>query len=84
LLELLPFVQSLDIDSGRDLAVARAVRIGKKYELVYSDHFTCLLSFSNLPRRQEAKEQKQVVWNLAKVGGWDQYKLLTDEYSETL
>jgi hypothetical protein len=82
--ELLPFVQKLVIDSGRDMAVARAVKMGRKYELVYSDHFTCLLSFSNLPRRQEAKEAKQVVWNLAKAGGWDQYKLLTNEYSQAL
>ena len=25
-----------------------------------------------------------MVWNLAKGGGWDRYKLLTNEYSEAL
>ena len=69
--ELLPYVQNLEIDSLRKMAVARAVKIGKKYQLVYSDHFTCLLTLSNLPRRQEAKETKKVVWNLAKEGAWD-------------
>ena len=82
--ELLPYVQNLEIDSLRKMAVARAVKIGKKYQIVYSDHFTCLLTLSNLPRRQEAKETKKVVWNLAKEGAWDKYKMLTDEYSKAL
>ena len=82
--ELLPFVQKLVIDSGREMAVARAVKMGKKYKLVYSDHFTCLLTFANLPRRQEAKEARKMVLNLAKEGGWDQYKMLTNKYSEAL
>jgi hypothetical protein len=82
--ELLPYVDNLVIDSKREMAVARAVKMGKKFKMVYSDHFTCLLTFNNLPRRQEAKETKQVVWNLAKEGGWDQYKILSDLYSEAL
>ena len=67
--ELLPYVQNLVIDSGREMAVSRAVKLGRKYKLVFSDHFTCLLTFANLPRRKEAKEAKKVVWNLAKEGG---------------
>ena len=82
--ELLPYVHNLVIDSGREMAVARAVKMGKTFKMVYSDHFTCLLTFTNLPRRKEAKKEKKVVWNLAKEGGWDQYKVLTDVYSEAL
>ena len=82
--DLLPYVQNLVIDSERKMAVARAVKIGKKYKLIYSDHFTCLLTFTNLPRRKEAKEARQVVWNLALEGGWDRYKELTDVYSKAL
>ena len=74
--ELLPYVQNL--------ALSRAVKMGRKYKLVFSDHFTCLLTFANLPRRKEAKEAKKVVWNLAKEGGWDKYKMLTDGYSQVL
>ena len=81
---LLPYVRSMKIDSGRVMAVSRAVKVGQNYEKVFSDHFTCLLTFNNLPRRQEAREPKQVVWNLAKEGGWDNYKVLTDIHSEAL
>ena len=47
--------------------------------LVHSDHFPCLLTFDNLPRGQDAKEDKQVKWNLAKKGGWEHYKKVSDE-----
>ena len=83
-IDLLPYIKNLIIDSERNMAVARAVKIGKKYKLVYSDHFTCLLTFNNLPRRKEAKEAKKVMWNLALEGGWDQYKIWTDVYSKAL
>ena len=82
--ELHPYVRSLVIDSARQMPVARAVKTGKTYKMVYSDHFTCLLTLGYIPRRQEAKEEKKVVWNLAKAGGWDQYKELTDYYSKAL
>ena len=35
--ELLPHVSKLRIDSGRDMAVAWAVKCGQKYKMVYSD-----------------------------------------------
>ena len=33
---------------------------------------------------RERKEEKRVVWNLAKEGGWEQYSLLSEKYSEVL
>ena len=77
--ELVPYVSKLHIDSERNMAVARAVKCGGKYELVYSDHYTCILTLNDLPRVQERGEEKQVVWNLAREGGWAGYKVLTKE-----
>ena len=82
--ELRPYVQSLVIDSRQELAVSRAVRVGRGFELVPSDHFTCILTLTNLPRVQDRKEENQVVWNLSKEGGWDKYKTLSDKYSDVL
>ena len=82
--KLLPYVSTLKIDSDRNMAVSRAVKIRQKYERVYSDHFTCILTFHNLPKGKEEKVEKKVVWNLAKEGGWDKYRLLTDQYSESI
>ena len=63
--ELLPFVSKLVIDSKREMAVGRAVKMGSNYQMVYSDHFTCLLTLADLPREKEIKQQKQTVWNLS-------------------
>ena len=82
--ELLPYVQSLVIDSKREMAVTRAVKVGTRFKEVPSDHFTCILTLTNLPRVQERKGEKQVVWNLEKEGGWNKYKILTDKYSKNL
>jgi hypothetical protein len=81
---LLPYVQSLVIDSERKFAVTRAVKVGRMFEEVPSDHFTCILTLTNLPRVQDRKEEKQVVWNLSKEGGWDRYQTLSDKYSDAL
>ena len=32
----------------------------------------------------DRKEEKQVVWNLSKEGGWDRYQTLSDKYSDAL
>ena len=58
--ELLPYVSKLTIDSGRKMAMSRAVRRGKSYDLVFSDHYTCLLTFNDLPRRREGKGIKML------------------------
>ena len=82
--QLLPYVSSLKIDSDRCMAVSRAVKIGQKYEQVFSDHYTCLLTFQGLPKGKEGKTTKKVLWNLAKEGGWEKYRILTEQYSHSL
>ena len=82
--ELLPYVKDLVIDSKRDVAVSRPVGMGTSYRQVYSDKFSCVLTLTDLPRARERREEKQVVWNLSKEGGWERYRILTDKYSEAL
>ena len=82
--ELRSYVRNLLVDSNREQTVSRAVRKGSKHEHIYSDHYTCILTLDNLPGVRERKEEKQVVWNLAKEGGWDQYSLISKEYSKDI
>ena len=82
--ELLPYVKELFVDSNRKFAVSRAVKMGNSYKQVFSDHFSCFLTLTDLPRVRERRAETQVVWNLGKEGGWDKYKELTDKYSEAL
>ena len=80
--ELSPYVQKLHIDSERKIPIARAVRTGSTYQLVYSDHYTCLLTLTGLPRVREGRKQRKTVWNLGREGGWENYRKLTEEYKE--
>ena len=82
--ELLPYVNNLMIDSNRELAVGRAMKLGNTYKTVFSDHFTCILTLKDLPTVQNTKSEKTAIWNLAKEGGWTKYKELTEEYSKSL
>ena len=82
--ELRPFVKNLYIDSDQRMAVGRVTRDGPNYHVVKSDHYTCILTLTNLPRVRETNKEKQIIWNLAKEGGWTRYQKLTEDYSETL
>ena len=59
--ELLPYVEKLVIDKDRKITPARAVKEKKKYKLMYTDHFSCLLSFKDLPKRKETVKDKTTV-----------------------
>ena len=80
--ELWPFVQKLVIDRERNFTPARPMKKRGKYKLIYTDHFSTLLSLKDLPRRQKDKEEKRVMWNLAKQRGWEDYKKLTNKYNK--
>ena len=83
--ELRPHVSKLLIDSRREMAVSRLVKQGRKVRRVFSDHFTCHLTLSGLHRRQKRRDQnKEQRWNLAKEGGWERYKELTEAGNEKM
>ena len=41
-----------------------------------------MLTFTGLARVKEEQEEKRMVWNLRKEGGWSKYKEVTDSFSE--
>ena len=82
--ELWPYVQKLVIDRDKNITPARPTKKKGKYKLVYSDHFSTLLTLKNLPRRQNVKEEKKRMWNLARENGWEEYKRITNKYSDKL
>ena len=84
--ELLPYVGKLEIDSERKLGIARVEKSKKKGKprLVYTDHFPLLLTLENLPLAKEERKEKVVKWNLAKEGGWLEYKEESHNSTERL
>ena len=82
--ELRPHVTSLVIDSERKFTPSRVVKRKGEAKQVYTDHYSALLTLTNLARGKDMMEGKQLRWNLAKEGGWSRYKELTDEYAEKI
>ena len=76
---LYDFIVTLKIDKEKIMTPHRSV--GKNKKLVYTDHFTLLLMFKNIPINPKRKSivEKQTVWNTNKPAGWDTYKELTDD-----
>ena len=72
------------IDSKRECTVGRAVKVEDSYQTIFSDHYTCILTLENLPYIHEKKTENTSVWNLAKEGGWDSYKELTEKYADSV
>ena len=80
---LRPFVKEMKIDSEKEITVSRVKKAKGKQEVVFSDHFSVLISFKNLPRKKLV-EEKKCIWNLKKDNGWAKYHELTEMYSESL
>ena len=54
--ELLPYVDKLVIDKERKIKPTRAVKEKKKYKLIYTDHYSCLLSLKDLQKKEKIKD----------------------------
>ena len=57
--ELWPYVNKLVIDRDKKFTPARPIKRKGKYRLIYTDHFSTLLSLKDLPRRQKEKAEKK-------------------------
>ena len=84
--DVVPYIRSLEIDSKRKIDIARVDRNKKRgtFWLVYSDHFPVVLTLNNLPLAKEEREEKVVRWNLAREGGWEEYKRESEKVKEKL
>ena len=67
--ELLPYVSNLSIDSKREVAVGRAIKMGNIYKTVFSDHYTSILTLKDLPTVQKKNTEKNSHMELSKGGG---------------
>jgi hypothetical protein len=76
-----PFVKELLIDSAGKFPMQRVV--SRKGKLVYipTDHYTLILTLSNLQEERTIKS-KQMVWNTMKPNGWEKYEKLNNEKAE--
>ena len=71
------YVEKLEIDQQRKVTPHRA--ISKNRNLVYTDHFSLILTFKKLPLRRKSSEvvKSSVLWNTNKIGCWEKYLDLT-------
>ena len=80
--DLYDSIDSLKIDNERLMTPHRSV--GRNKRLVYTDHYSLLLTFKDLPtqRKKIPQPEKHVIWNTNKPGAWDEYKAITDEHPD--
>ena len=59
-------------------------KVGNKYEMKKSDHLTIIVKLKDLSKKNslEPKSKKECQWNYNKVGGWDVYKHLTEDFTQ--
>ena len=79
-INLMPYIKVMTIDSNREFTPKRVVSMGKNkgVRVVYADHFAFVLELSGLPAKN-CKTVKAVKWNLAKPGGWEMYRKVSDD-----
>ena len=72
------YVLSLVIDKNRLFTPCRPISKGK---LTYTDHYSLILKFKNIPMRnnQVSCDKKNIRWNTNKEGGWNNYRKMTTE-----
>ena len=74
--ELLKYVDSLVIDNGRGFTPFRSI---DKKNVKYTDHYSLLVSFKNIPLlKNKVASQGIVRWNTNREGGWSKYKEMTN------
>ena len=71
------FFDELRIDEKREFTPHRAIKKGGK--LVFTDHFSLLLKFKNIPLKDKnfKPQRNNVVWNTNKEDGWKRFMDLT-------
>ena len=71
------FVEELRIDEKREFTPHRAIQ--KNGKLIFTDHFSLLLKFKNIPMKDRSVklQRNSVAWNTNKEGGWKRFMDLT-------
>ena len=74
---LLPFFKSIEIDCKQKFSPSRPI---SKITAKYPDHFPIIVTFRNLSKNKLGKPSKNVhtIWNTHKEGGWEAFKMLSD------
>ena len=68
--ETLPFIKKLLIDNAQKMTPARATKKKGKVNLIYTDHYSLMLTLEDLPKKQEKREEKKSMLNISKENGW--------------
>ena len=79
---LLPFLESMVVDSTRKFTPKRAVYNQGKLTVRPTDHYSLLLVLK-MPRK-EKKQKQPTIWNKRRPGGWEAYEKETDAAKENM
>ena len=80
---LLPYVRTMKIDSGRVFAPRRAVSKMPGIGVVYTDHYPTLVEVE-MPVAEQNSDNIKPTWNTQKPGGWEMYTELSNKVAEEI
>ena len=80
---MVPFISKVVIDQERKFTPRRVIRKKDNTKTIYTDHYSVMIELSGMPRKQQMKKPEPA-WNKGKPGGWELYKIITDEYAEKI
>ena len=80
---LMPFIRELVIDKERTFTPMRVIPKGNSLTARYTDHLSLKISLRDLPSSNR-KTEIRTKWNLKKPGGWNRYKVATDDIADKI
>ena len=80
---LMPFITELVVDKDREFTPYRFVKRGKSVGKRFTDHYSLICLVEGLPPA-DGEQRITTKWNLKKPGGWESYKIATDETAEKI
>ena len=83
-LGLVPYVRERRIDEEKKFTPFRVQKENGTSRFTYSDHYSIMVFFEGLEMKGKLVKNSKKVWNLAKEGGWERYKLESDNMSKKI
>jgi hypothetical protein len=81
---LLPFVHRVIVDEEQKFTPFRVIKRKSGLISCFSDHLSLKVILRGMASAGNPIKEKETIWNLNKVGGWERYIKKTDEAAEQI
>jgi hypothetical protein len=76
---LLPYVYKIVVDKEQKFTPFRIIKRKNGISSCFSDHLSLKVILKGMPSARSVSKEKETIWNMNKIGGWEAYAEKTDE-----